>query len=120
MDGTASADDGVPWIAHDEFRAGLAAGRMRVVVDPVQAQPWVARRTRIDFVALAFIGSGAALALTGTPWGGAALVALGIVARRLVRRHAPRIALHLALNDAGTYAEVTANGVMEVRRAAGA
>ena len=38
-------------------------------------------------------------------------------ANRLVRRQAGPIVLHLATRDAAVYAEVTGNGVMEVRRA---
>jgi hypothetical protein len=34
-----------------------------------------------------------------------------------VRHQAPKIVLHLALKDPAVYAEVTTNGVMEVRRA---
>jgi hypothetical protein len=56
------------------------------------------------------------MALSGTPWGGLALVALGIIGNRVVRRQAASILLHLAARDPGVYAEVTTQGVMEVRR----
>lgn len=107
-----------PYVAHEEFARGLPAGRLRVVLDPAQARPYVMQRTRINGLAVVLICIGAALALAGQPWPGAALVALGIVARRLVRHHAPKIALHLALNDPAVYAEVTSNGVLEVQRSA--
>jgi hypothetical protein len=107
----------VPYVAHDEFRAGLPHGRMRVVVNPALVKPYIVQRTRVNVLAMALIGAGAALALGGQTLPGVVLVALGIVAHRLVRHQAARIVLHLALKDPALYAEVTSNGVMEVRRA---
>lgn len=113
----ASGDDVVPYIAHQDFRAALSAGRLRIVVDPEQARPYVVQRTRSNTLFVLLIGIGCALALAGQVWPGGALVALGIVARRLVLHQAPKIVLHLAATDPAVYAEVTSNGVMEVRRA---
>jgi hypothetical protein len=110
-------DDTVPYIAHDEFVRGLPHGHFRIVVNPALARPYVVRRTRINVLAITAILIGAVLALSGLPLPGAALVVLGIGANRLVRHQAGKIALHLAAKDAAVYAEVTSNGVMEVRRA---
>jgi hypothetical protein len=107
----------VPYIGHDEFRSGAAFGHFRIVVNPALARPYVVRRTRVDLVATAVIGAGAVLALTGYALPGLALVVLGIAANRLVRRQAGKIVLQLAARDPSVYAEVTSNGVMEVRRA---
>lgn len=107
----------VPYIAHDEFRNGAAHGRFRIVVDPKLARPYVVRRTRIDLLAVLSIVIGAALALAGQGVAGVAFVALGVIANRLVRHQAGKIVLQLALKDPQVYAEVTSNGVMEVRRA---
>lgn len=117
---TDSVDDSdtVPYIPHQEFRNGLPYGRFRIVVNPTLARPFVVRRTRVDWVAMGVISLGAVLALTGYPLGGAALVALGIAANRLVKHQAGRILLHLALTQPKVYEEVTSNGTMEVRRAA--
>lgn len=109
--------DFVPYIAHDEFRNGAAHGRLRIVVDPKLARPYVVRRTRIDGLAMLCIAAGAALALAGQAVAGIVLVALGVIANRLVRHQAGKIVLQLALEHADVYAEVTSNGVMEVRRA---
>lgn len=111
-----AAEDTVPWIAHDEFRDGLSRGRFRVVVNAALARRFVVRRTRVDVLAVLLIGGGALLALGGQPWGGLALVALGIAANRLVRRQAAQILLYLAARDAAVYAEAASAGVMEVRR----
>jgi hypothetical protein len=117
MSEASASDDGfVPHIAHDEFRHGASRGRFRIVVNPTLA-PYAVRRTRIDLLAAAIIGVGAVLALGGHAVAGIVLVALGIFANRVVRRQAGRILLHLASSDPAVYAEVTGNGVMEVRRA---
>jgi len=114
---SAAADEPfVPYIAHDEFRAGMPHGRMRVVVNPALVRPYIVQRTRVNVLAVALIAAGAALALAGQALPAVVLVALGIVANRLVRQQAARIVLHLALKDPAVYAEVTSNGVMEVRR----
>jgi hypothetical protein len=110
--------DTVPFIAHDEFRSGLAHGRFRIVVNPELARRYVVQRTRMNLLAVLVIGAGAVLALSGQSWGGAALVAVGVVANRLVRHKAARILLHLAAQDPGVYADVTTQGVLEVRRSA--
>lgn len=107
----------VPYIAHDEFRAGAAHGLFRIVVNPRLARPYVVRRTRIDLLAVLVIVAGAALALAGHGVAGVVLVGLAVIANRLVRHQAGKIVLQLALQHAQVYDEVTSNGVMEVRRA---
>lgn len=114
----AADDDSVPYIAHDELRRGLPHGHFRIVVNSQLVQPYIVQRTRVNVFAIGFIGIGAALALAGQALPGVLLVALGIVANRVVRHQAAKIVLHLALKDPAVYAEVTSNGVMEVRRAA--
>jgi len=106
----------VPYIAHDEFRSGLPQGRFRIVVNPALARPYVVQRTHVNVLAVVPIGIGASLALAGQAGPGVVLVAAGILANRLVRGQAAKILLHLALRDPKVYAEVTGNGVMEVRR----
>jgi hypothetical protein len=107
----------VPAIEHAEFRNGVSYGRFRLVVNPQLARPYVVQRTRVNVLAATLIGIGAVLALSGQALPGGVLVALGIAANRVVRHQAPKIVLHLALKDPAVYAEVTSNGVMEVRRA---
>jgi hypothetical protein len=108
----------VPYIEHGEFRNGVPHGRFRLVVNPQLARPYVVQRTRVNVLAATAIGIGAVLALSGHAVPGGVLVALGIAANRIVRHQAPKIVLHLAMRDPAVYAEVTSNGVMEVRRAA--
>jgi len=110
--------DFVPYVAHGDFRAGMPHGRFRVVINPALARPFVVRRMHINLLAVAVIGAGSIWALMGHPLSGLVLVMLGIAAHRLVRFQAGKIVLHLALHHPAVYAEVTNNGVMEVRRAA--
>jgi hypothetical protein len=112
------SDEGaVPYIAHDDFVRGLPYGHFRIVVNPALARPYVVQRTRVNVLAITAIGLGAVLALSGQALPGGVLVVLGIAANRIVRHQAGKIVLHLAARDAAVYAEVTSNGVMEVRRA---
>jgi hypothetical protein len=111
-------EDEVPYIAHSEFRSGLPRGQFRVVVNPAMARPYVVQRVRLNAALVVCIGAAAFLALIGFGAAGLVLCALGVLASRLVRHQAGRIVLHLAQNDPVVYAEVTTNGVMEVRRVA--
>lgn len=112
-----SAPDTAEYIPFDEFRNGLPHGRFRVVVNPTLAAPFVMHRTHATPVAIALIGPGIAAALGGYPWLGLALVAAGVLLRRVVRRQAPRILLHLAARVPSVYDSATEHGVMEVQRA---
>lgn len=105
------------YVAYEDFRSGLPAGRFRVIVDPKLARRHVAQRLMLVVLVLPIIGVGIALALTGGTWPGALLIGAGVLLNRAVMWQAGRILLHLALNDAKTYEQVTQTGVMEVRRA---
>ena len=105
------------YVAFEDFRAGVAAGRFRVVVDPKLARRYVAQRLLLLVLVMPVIGIGIALALLGERWTGALLVAGGVVFHRVVMWQAPHILLHMASRDPKVYEHVTQNGLMEVRRA---
>lgn len=109
--------DTAEYIPFDEFRNGLPHGRFRVVVNPSLAAPFVAHRTHATPLAIALIGPGIAAALVGHAWTGGLLVAAGVLLRWTVRKHAPRILLHLAARVPSVYEYATEHGVMEVQRA---
>ena len=114
-----AADAGfAEYVAFEEFRDGLAAGRFRVVVDPKLARRYVSQRLLLMVLVTPVIGIGIALALTGARWPGALLVAAGVVFHRVVLWQAPHILLHMAVRDPKVYANATQQGMMEVRRAA--
>jgi hypothetical protein len=104
-------------ISHEEFRAGLPMGRLRLVVNPKLARRYVSQRLLLVVVLMPVIGIGVALVLMRATWPGALLVAAGVLVHRTVQWQAPRILLHMALRDAAVYEHVTQNGIMEVRRA---
>ena len=105
------------YIPFEEFRNGLPHGRFRVIVNPKLAAPFVTHRTHATPIAIALIGPGIAAALAGYPWAGAALVAAGVLLRRVVKVQAARILLHLASRVPSVYEHATEHAVMEVRRA---
>lgn len=104
------------YVPHEEFRAGLPAGRFRVVVNPKLARRYVAQRLLLLVVVMPVIGVGIALALMGRTWIGAGLVALGVALNRLTMWQAPALLVQMATRDPSVYAFVTQNGIMEVRR----
>ena len=110
--------DYAEYVAYEEFRSGLPAGRLRVVVDPKLARRFVSQRLMLLVFLTPLIGAGIALALTGRTLLGGLLVAAGVVLHRGVSWQAPKILLHLALRDRAVYEHVTQHGVMEVRRQA--
>jgi hypothetical protein len=105
------------YVAYDDFRSGIAAGRFRVIADPKLARRYVAQRLMLLVFVLPIIGVGVALAVTGRTWAGGLLVVAGVALNRLVMWQAPRILLYLATHDAAVYESVTQQGIMEVRRA---
>jgi hypothetical protein len=106
------------FVPHEEFRAGLPAGRFRVVVNPKLARRYVSQRLFLVVLLIPVIGGGIALALTGRVWLGGLLVLLGVAMNRLTMWQAPALLLQMATRDASVYEYATQNGVMEVRRVA--
>ena len=104
-------------VSHAEFCSGLPAGRFRLIVNPERARKYVRHRLFIIAITLPLAGVGAALALSGQPWTGLALVLAGVLLHRLVTLQAPRILLHLATQDARTYHEAIEYEILEVRLA---
>jgi hypothetical protein len=105
------------YVSHQEFRSGLPAGRFRLIVNPERAQKYVKHRLFVIGIALPLMGIGAALALSGYLWVGFPMVLAGFVLPRVIKAHAPKILLHLALQDSKTYQEAIDFEVLEVRYA---
>ncbi len=113
----AGAGNFTEYIAFEDFRSGVGAGRFRVIADPKLARRYVSQRLMLLVVVMPIIGLGVALALTGRTWVGGLLVVAGIALNRLVMWQAARILLYLATHNAAVYEHVTQQGIMEVRRA---
>lgn len=117
-DARADDDERAEFVAFEEFRDGLPRGRFHVIVNPELARRFVARRMNMLPVVIAIIGCGVAVALAGHVWAGAALVAAGVLLRRVVKWRAPAILVWLASRQAAAYHDATEHGVMEVQRRA--
>ncbi len=99
---------------HAEFVSAYRAGTLRVRIDPQLASRYVSARLLLSFMMLPVLGAGVALALIGWVWAGLAVIALGIVLPRLIKRSAPHFLLTQALQDENLYRELIAAGVLDI------
>ncbi len=101
-------------MTHDEFVSAYRNGTLRVRIDPRLASRYISARLLLPFVMLPVLGIGIALALTGSVWTGLAVIALGIVLPRLIKRSAPRFLLTQALQDEKIYRDLIAAAALEI------
>jgi hypothetical protein len=101
-------------MTHAEFLRAYAAGSIKVDVEPVAAARYLSARLLLPFVMLPVLGGGVALALTGWIWTGLAVIAIGVVAPRLIKRSASHFALTQALQDERIYHELTQANVLRI------
>ena len=92
-------------MTHPDFAAAYARGDLRVEFDPQAAGRFLATRLLLPFIALPVLGSGVALALIGWIYSGVAVIELGVIVPRLIKRHAARYLLQDALQDERVYCE---------------
>lgn len=102
-------------VTHSEFCRGLPAGQFNLIVDPVKARKYIRQRLFLLPLMLPVVGIGAALAISGHPWIGLALILGGGFVHRIVTHQAPKILLHLAIKDPRTYFEAIEYEILEVR-----
>ncbi|MDH5536962.1 MAG: hypothetical protein OEZ08_15525 [Betaproteobacteria bacterium] len=101
-------------MTHDEFREAYAAGKAKAEIDPHAAARYVSARLLLPIMVLPVLGMGVALALVGWIFTGLALLAVGFVAPRMIKRAAPRFVLMQSLQDEEIYLEVTRGNIMQV------
>ena len=101
-------------MTHAEFLSARRNGALHVRIDPQQASRYVSARLMLPFVMLPVLGGGVALALIGWVWTGLAVIALGIILPRLIKRSAPHFLLTQALQDENFYRELIAAGVLDI------
>jgi len=101
-------------MTHAEFVAAYARGDVRVELDPQGAARFISARLMLPLVMLPVLGAGVAVALVGWFFTGLGVIALGIVAPRLIKRSAPRFLFQQALEDPATYDELTRAGILRV------
>ena len=101
-------------MTHAEFVSAHRMGVPHVRIDPQRASRYVSTRLMLPFMMLPVLGVGIALALTGWVWTGLAVIALGIILPRLIKRSAPHFLLTQALQDENFYRELIAAGVLDI------
>ena len=101
-------------MTHTEFTAAYARGEIRVEVEPKEAARFMSARLLLPLFMMPVLGIGVALALVGWIFTGLAVIALGIIAPRLIKRSAPHFIFQQALNDPAVYHEVTKSGLLRV------
>jgi hypothetical protein len=104
-------------MTHEQFVAAYERGEIKVEIEPKAAQRFLSARLLLPFVALPVLGMGVALALIGWIYTGVAIIAVGFVAPRLIKRGATRFILTHALQDAAFYDEVTKSGLLRMTAA---
>jgi hypothetical protein len=101
-------------VDHAGFVQAYRAGNIRIEVDPARAARYVSHRLLLPLVAMPVLGVGVALALVGWLWTGLAVIAIGVVVPRLIKRSAPRFILLQALEDGDFYENATRAGVLRI------
>lgn len=105
-----------PPLTHAEFVAACRDGQVIVNFDPKAAARFLSAQLLLPLVMMPVLGIGVALALTGWVWTGLAVIALGIIVPRLIKRGAPHFLMQQALADPDLYQELLRSGVMQVLR----
>jgi hypothetical protein len=101
-------------MTHADFVQAYRNGEIQVEIDPQAAARTLAARLLLPFVMMPAIGAGVALALTGWVYSGLAVIALGVIAPRLIKRSAPGFLLQSALGDPQVYEELSRSNVLRV------
>ena len=101
-------------MTHAEFVFAYRNGTLRMRVEPQLASRYVSTRLLLPFMMLPVLGAGVALALIGWIWTGLAVIALGIMLPRLIKRSAPHFLLTQALRDENLYRELIAAAVLKI------
>lgn len=105
-------------LGHDDFVAAYRSGAVIVNFDPQAAARFLSARLLLPLFMLPVLGIGVGLALTGWIWTGLGVIALGIIAPRLIKRGAPHFLLQQLLTDAALYNELLHSRIIEVIRRA--
>jgi hypothetical protein len=86
-------------MTHAEFLSAYTKGRVKVSVDPAMAAKYLSARLMLPFFTMPVLGAGIALALIGWIWTGLAVIAIGFIAPRLIKRSAPHFLLTQAFQN---------------------
>ena len=84
-------------------------------MNPEKAKKDIQQRLVRVGIALPIIGLGTALSWSGYTWAGLPVIAIGLLLPRVVKAHAAKILLHLALREARTYRDALEFEILEIR-----
>ena len=101
-------------MTYAEFITAYRGGRVTVEFDRVRAGQFLSARLLLPVMMLPLLGAGVGLALIGWLWSGLLVIALGIIAPRLIKRSAPRFLLTQMLGDEKLYADVQRASIMRI------
>ncbi len=101
-------------MTHAELGSAYTRGKIKIEVDPQGAARYLSSRLLLPFVMMPVLGVGVALALIGWLLTGLAIIALGIVVPRLIKRSAPHFVFQQALQDPAVYEEATRAGWLRI------
>ena len=106
-------------MTHGEFVAAYTSGRIKVEIDPKASARHLSARLLLPLVMMPVLGIGVALALVGWIYTGLAVIAVGVIAPRLIKRSAPHFILTQVLQNPAFYDEVTRTGLLRVTSVTG-
>jgi hypothetical protein len=100
-------------VTHQEFVAAYQHGEVKVEIDPKAAERFLSARLLLPLIALPVLGIGVALALIGWVYTGLAVIAVGFIGPRLIKRNAAHFILAQSLKEAAFYEEATKAGLLK-------
>lgn len=101
-------------MTHAEFLASYRRGEITVEMDAKAAARFLSAQLLLPLIAMPVLGIGVALALIGWIYTGLVVIAVGIVAPRLIKRGAASFLLQRAIDDPATYDALMRANVMRV------
>ena len=101
-------------MTHSDFVKAYQNGEIRVEFDRRAAARVLSARLLLPFVMMPVIGVGVALALIGWIYTGLAVIGVGFIIPRLIKRAAPGFLLQNALSDPQLYEELERSNILRV------
>lgn len=101
-------------MTHAEFVAAYRRGDVKVEIDAKAAARYLSARLLLPLVAMPVLGIGVALALVGWIYTGLAVIAVGFVLPRLIKRGAPSFLLQQAIEDPKAYDTLVRASIMRL------
>lgn len=99
---------------YNQFIKRFRNAEIRVDFDRKRAGQYLSARLLLPMVILPVLGLGVGLTLLGKVWIGLAVIALGSVSSRLIKRSAPHFLLAKALEDETVFNELFGAGILRV------